>query len=148
MNEYEFLGHQSSVAFKKIEFANLKFKKSLYTRFSKTALIMMLCIHVSACAGGLTANTRERAQSVFRYHNQLVSQLILHYSEPSLTDSQLAELEQAEVLMIKACKPLNQVAANVRDGHKAGVKQRLNVPRALSRCKKQTNAVEQLLAKF
>lgn len=109
------------------------------------ALVMIL---LSACATGLISDKRQRAQEVFLYHNQLVSQLILISSDATLSDTQLLELEQAEALMVKACKPLNQVAAKVRDGGKAGLGKRINIPRTLNECERQTNAVEQLLAKL
>ena len=77
-----------------------------------------------------------------------MSQLILISSDTTLSDAQLLELEQAEALMVKACKPLNQVAAKVRDGDKTSLGQRVNIPSTLSECERQTEAVEQLHAKF
>ena len=112
-------------------------------------LIGLLVVSLSACATGrLSSDLRQRAQDVFRYHNQLVSQLILLSSDASLTEATMIELEQAEAVMSKACKPLNQVAAKVRDGGKAGIFPRLNVPRTLNECERQTEAVEKKLAEF
>lgn len=116
--------------------------------FVRLMFTILLALSVSACATRLTTDIRERAQSVFRYHNQLVSSLILLSSDAQLSNAELDELEQAEMLMIAACKPLNQVAAKVRDGGKAGAVQRINIPRTLNRCERQTKVVEQLIAKF
>ena len=109
----------------------------------------LLVASLSACATGrLSSDLRQRAQDVFRYHNQLVSQLILLSSDVSLTEARMSELEQAEAIMVRACKPLNQVAAKVRDGEKPGIFPRLNVPRTLNECERQTKAVEKMLAEF
>ena len=108
-------------------------------------LVMSFC---SSCTTNLISDSRQRAKEVFIYHNQLVSQLILISSNVSLSNSQLIELEQAEALMIKACKPLNQIATKVRDGKKTNLGQRINIPSTLNSCEKQTKAVEQLLAEF
>ena len=120
--------------------------------YKKAGYKFFLCLFVvgffSSCATNVVSNSRQRAQEVFLYHNQLVSQLILISSDTTLSDTQLLELEQAEALMVKACKPLNQVAAKVRDGDKTSLGQRVNIPSTLSECEKQTEAVEQLLAKF
>lgn len=108
-------------------------------------LILSLC---SSCTTNPVSDSRQRAKDVFVYHNQLVSQLILISSDANLSDTQLIELEQAETLMIKACKPLNQIATKVRDDNKTNLGQRINIPRTLNACEKQTKAVEQLLSKF
>jgi len=112
-------------------------------------LLGVLIAGLSACTTGrISSDLRQRAQDVFRYHNQLVSQLILLSSDDSLSEARLIELEQAEAIMSKACKPLNQVAAKVRDGGNAGIGKRLNVPRTLNECERQTKAVEKILAEF
>ena len=108
-------------------------------------LILSLC---SSCTTNFIAESRQRAKEVFVYHNQLVSRLILISSDANLSGPQLIELEQAEALMIKACKPLNQIATKVRDGNKTNLGQRINIPSTLNACEKQTKAVEQLLAEF
>jgi len=122
------------------------------SEYKKVSYKLYLCLLIlsffSACATNVVSDNRQRAQEVFLYHNQLVSELILISSDPALSDAQLLELEQAEALMIKACKPLNQVAAKVRDGEKTSIGQRINIPSTLNDCERQTEAVELLLAKF
>jgi len=99
--------------------------------YKKAGYKFFLCLFVvgffSSCATNVVSNSRQRAQEVFLYHNQLVSQLILISSDTTLSD---------------------QVAAKVRDGDKTSLGQRVNIPSTLSECERQTEAVEQLLAKF
>ncbi len=111
-------------------------------------LTCVLLVCLSACASGLSSKTRQHAQDVFLHHNQLVSELISFASDSSLTDTQLIELEQAEAVMIEACKPLNTLAAEVRDGGKSSFAQRVQILRSLDNCEHQTNLVQQLLSNF
>ena len=111
---------------------------------------LLLCLFFVSffCSCTTISDSRQRAQEVFLYHNQLVSQLILISSDDTLADAELFELEQAETLMVKACRPLNEVAAKVRDGDKTSLRQRINIPKTLNECERQTKAVEQLLTRF
>ena len=123
-----------------------------FTKISSSVYKLLLCLFtlnfLSACTTGLVSEKRQRAQAIFLYHNQLVSELILVSSDVTLSDAQLIELEQAEALMVKACQPLNQVAADVRDGDKSGLGKRLRISTTLTECERQTKLVEQLLAKL
>jgi len=139
-------------SFKSFRLKNTSFKNVSSSVYKKKFYKLLLCLFtlnfLSACATGLVSEKRQRAQAVFLYHNQLVSELILVSSDASLSDTQLVELEQAEASMVKACKPLNQVAADVRDGDKSGLGKRLRISATLTECERQTKLVEQLLAKL
>jgi len=112
----------------------------------KLCLTALLSASMSACITTLSADLRQRGEEVFRHHNQLLSELILFNADVELSDKQLNSLELSEAKMVEACKPLNQLAAIVRDGGKASLSKRASVPKAISRCELQTQEVERLLS--
>ena len=109
-------------------------------------LTALLGATLSGCVTALSADLRQRGEEVFRHHNQLVSELILFNADVELSDSELDSLELSEAKMIEACKPLNQLAAIVRDGGKTSLSKRASVPKAISRCEQQTQEMEHLLS--
>ena len=113
----------------------------------KLILVSLVTINLSACTT-LTADLRQRAETVFRDHNQLVSQLILFNTDVELSDAQLESLESSENSMIQACKPLNQVAAKVRDGDRGSLRIRASIPRAIKLCETRTKETQLLLSQI
>ena len=84
------------------------------------------------------------AESVFRRQNHAMTQAGMLLDE-ELTPKQYRELESAEANMLKACKPLNEIANRQIDRQDAGLSLELEAKHSIGDCDYATQKVEQLI---
>jgi 23S rRNA pseudoU1915 N3-methylase RlmH len=85
----------------------------------------------------------EYVERVFRYHNQIVSELI----ELSATDDseESAELAKEEAHMLEACASLNEVVSQSMAGLDTNFRAKMQLVDAVPECEAATRRVEDLL---
>lgn len=85
-------------------------------------------------------------EEAFRYHNQVMSELIEFASEmkehPAKNPKKLAEAEKA---MITACEPLNEAVTETLEGHGLSLSLKLVLAEAVPACRGASAAVERFL---
>jgi hypothetical protein len=98
----------------------------------------------SGCALLRMDEIRSRAESAFRHHNEVSSELMLVLPGIPPGD-ELEMLEQAEARMISACGPLDRLAGAYRDGEEVSLADKKALVRALQACECETQRTEHLL---
>lgn len=85
----------------------------------------------------------EYVEQVFRYHNQVVNELI----ELSATDDkgESAELAKEEARMLQACASLNEVVSESMAGLDSNFRAKMQLVDAVPECEEATRKVEDLL---
>lgn len=85
----------------------------------------------------------EYVERVFRYHNQIVSELI----ELSATDDseESAELAKEEAHMLEACASLNEVVSQSMVGLDTNFRAKMQLVDAVPECEAATRRVDDLL---
>lgn len=85
-------------------------------------------------------------ERVFRYHNQVMNELIESGEDAAELDSEEARrLSAAEAKMVEVCHPLNEVVSESLSGEKIGLKSEMALVDAVPACEAATHAVEELM---
>ena len=85
-------------------------------------------------------------EHVFRYHNQVMSELIAAGDErPDQPRDEDRRLSAAEKKMITACQPLNEVVSESLSGENVGLQMRLDLVETVPACEEASKAVEELM---
>ncbi len=85
-------------------------------------------------------------ERVFRYHNQVMNELIESGEDPEALDSEEARrLAAAEAKMVEVCNPLNEVVSESLSGEKVGLKTEMALVDAVPACEAATHTVEDLM---
>lgn len=111
----------------------------------------MRCLIVSgllylttACAIFDREALRERAQYVFRYHNQVATRwLLMSESFDEGTDAEA--LWQADERMTTACAALDELATAYRDGRKPNRRTQRQIPKTVDICEAASRDMAELL---
>ena len=85
-------------------------------------------------------------EHVFRYHNQVMTEL-MESSEERVEQSPAtaSALKNAERSMISACEPLNEVVSETLSGENVGLKLKMQLSDAVPACEAASQAVEKLI---
>lgn len=89
---------------------------------------------------------RADAERVFREHNRVSAELMLVLPELDPATPTAQALVEADVAMLEACEPLNEMAVARRDEMRIGVGARLRIPAAIRRCEAATATAAELVA--
>ncbi|MBP1153009.1 MULTISPECIES: hypothetical protein [Methylocaldum] len=121
-------------------------------------LAIVCCLPLAACSlitvhtpGGntRTMNQREFAEyveHVFRYHNQVVNELIeLSGTSDDIDDEDAAELAKEEAHMLQVCASLNDVVSESMTGQDTDFQAKMRLVDAVPECEAATRKVEDLL---
>lgn len=84
-------------------------------------------------------------ETVFRYQNRVVNDLILATSLGAVEASEDAALVRAEREMARACQPLIETVAAELEGRRVGLLQQLTLPSAVPACEVASRRLELLL---
>jgi hypothetical protein len=85
-------------------------------------------------------------EHVFRYHNQVMNELIEAAEDRSEQDPEEAkELSAAEAKMIEICHPLNETVAEALSGQSVGLKTEMELPDAVPACEEASHIVDELI---
>lgn len=100
--------------------------------------------------GGKVVMTREEfaeyVEHVFRYHNQVMNDLIEAAAERAEDDSENQRaLASAEAKMVAVCEPLNEVVAEALSGQNVGLETEMELPEAVPACEEASHVVDDLI---
>jgi hypothetical protein len=85
-------------------------------------------------------------EHVFRYHNQVMNDLIEAAEDRGNQDGEEAvELSRAESAMIQICQPLNEAVSQSLAGENVGLKAGLDLIDSVPACEKATHLVDDLI---
>ncbi|QFY42591.1 hypothetical protein F6R98_08135 [Candidatus Methylospira mobilis] len=86
-------------------------------------------------------------ERVFRHHNMVYNTLIteLALENPDYSDTENAELHQAEKKMLSVCAPLNEVVSAQAEGRKLDVTVYMKLTKSVPECEAATERVEGLI---
>ena len=85
-------------------------------------------------------------ERVFRYHNQVMNDLIESAKDPEELDpDESTALSAAEAKMVEVCHPLNEVVAESLSGSKVGLQTEMELVDSVPACEAATHAVEDLM---
>jgi len=86
-------------------------------------------------------------ERVFRHHNMVYNTLIteLALENPDYSDTENAELHQAEKKMLSVCAPLNEVVSAQAEGRRLDVAVYMKLTRSVPECEAATERVEGLI---
>jgi hypothetical protein len=86
-------------------------------------------------------------EHVFRYHNQVMAELIENASDRTERSSgSYKDLTFAEKHMVTVCEPLNEVVTETLSGQNIGLQLKMKLVEAAPACESATQAVEKLIA--
>jgi len=122
-------------------------------------VLAILCgLPLTACSlitvhtpGGDTRTMSQRefaeyVEHVFRYHNQIVDELIeASGTSDDNEDETSSELEKEEAHMLQACASLNEVVSESMSGHDTALQAKMSLVDAVPECEAATRKVEDLL---
>lgn len=92
------------------------------------------------------AEFEKYVEHVFRYHNQVMSELIeLAMDPPDQDGSDARQLLVAEKRMVSACRALNEVVSETLSGENVGLKLKLDLVDSVPACEEASHAVEDLI---
>lgn len=116
------------------------------------ALSLLGCISItthSADGKTLVMSQDEFAkyvEHVFRYHNQVMNDLIEAAEDRGEQDSDEAKaLTAAEAKMVAICQPLNEVVAESLSGKSVGLKVEMELAEAVPKCEAASHVVDDLM---
>ncbi|MGZ8218125.1 hypothetical protein [Methylomagnum sp.] len=85
-------------------------------------------------------------ERVFRYHNQVMNDLIEAEEAREAQDSDEAKaLSTAEAQMIEICQPLNEVVAESLSGKSVGLKIEMALAESVPKCEEASHIVDDLM---
>lgn len=85
-------------------------------------------------------------ERVFRYHNQVMNELIESEADRGELDhDEDAELSAAEARMIELCRPLNEAVAAELTGESVGLVTELGLVESVPACENASHEVEDLM---
>jgi len=88
----------------------------------------------------------EYVEHVFRYHNQIVDELIeASGTSDDSEDERSAELAKEEAHMLQVCASLNEVVSESMSGHDTAFGAKMGLVDAVPECEAATRKVEDLL---
>jgi len=86
-------------------------------------------------------------EHVFRYHNQIMAELIENASDQTERASRTyKDLTAAEKNMVTLCEPLNEVVTETLSGQNIGLQLKMKLVEAAPACESATQAVDKLIA--
>ncbi len=86
-------------------------------------------------------------EHVFRYHNQVMAELIESASDRTEQSSRtFKELTFAEKHMVTVCEPLNEVVTETLSGQNIGLQLKMKLVEAAPACESATQIVDKLIA--
>jgi hypothetical protein len=85
-------------------------------------------------------------EAVFRYHNQVLNDLIVATSFVDEDELDNPQLEEAEIRMQAACQPLNAIVSATMEGREIGFFTKLQLPESAPACEARSRHVAALLA--
>jgi hypothetical protein len=86
-------------------------------------------------------------EHVFRYHNQVMAELIESAAERDEHSSKtFQELTRAEKQMVTLCEPLNEVVTETLSGENIGLNLKMKLVEAAPACESATQHVDKLLS--
>jgi hypothetical protein len=86
------------------------------------------------------------AERVFRYHNQVMNELIEaveHHNEGDAIEAK--ELSSAEAKMIEICQPLNETVSESLSGKSVGLQTELKLADTVPACEEASRIVDHLI---
>ncbi len=117
-----------------------------------TALALAGCGTITThTAGGkqLVMNQEEFAkyvERVFRYHNQIMNDLIESAQDSEeLAPAEAKKLSAAEAKMVEVCHPLNEVVSESLSGKDVGLQTEMELVDTVPACEEATRAVDDLM---
>lgn len=85
-------------------------------------------------------------EHVFRYHNQVMSELIESAEERTeLSAAEARQFSAAEMRMNTACEPLNEVVSETLSGENVGLQLKLELVDAVPACEEASKVVDDLM---
>lgn len=85
-------------------------------------------------------------EHVFRYHNQIMAELIESASDRTERSSRTyKDLTSAEKNMVTLCEPLNEVVTETLSGQNIGLRLKMKLVEAAPACESATQAVDKLI---
>lgn len=85
-------------------------------------------------------------EDVFRYHNQVMNELIEAAEDRDEQDTDEARaLSAAEARMIESCRPLNDVISEALSGNRVGLGTEMNLVDTVPACEEATHTVDELI---
>ena len=108
------------------------------------SLLAPALVLLASCAA-LSPELAQQSETAFRQQNQVASEILLLLDELSPEQPNYQALTQAEDTMLKACKPLNDVAIRYRDQRSVGPIKKLRIPRSVENCRKAAEDAEKLI---
>ena len=85
-------------------------------------------------------------EHVFRYHNQIMAELIETATERTEPTSRTyKDLTFAEKNMVTVCEPLNEVVTETLSGQNIGIHLKMKLVEAAPACESATQAVDKLI---
>lgn len=118
----------------------------------------LLSLNLAACSTVTTHRSNGEAivmtkaefekyvEHVFRYHNQVMSELIEMSVDPPDQDlSEARRLMLAEKQMVSACRALNEVVSEALSGENVGLRLQLDLVDSVPACEEASHAVEDLI---
>jgi len=92
------------------------------------------------------AEFAEYVEQVFRYHNQVMSDLIdVAEDRGQQNFDEEQALSVAEARMIEVCQPLNEVVSEALSGRSVGLTTEMQLADTVPACEEASHAVEDLL---
>ncbi|MEN9681962.1 MAG: hypothetical protein RLZZ627_1855 [Pseudomonadota bacterium] len=86
-------------------------------------------------------------EHVFRYHNQVMAELIESASDRTERSSRtFKDLTFAEKHMVTVCEPLNEVVTETLSGQNIGLQLKMKLVEAAPACESATQIVDKLIA--
>ncbi len=127
-------------------------------RFNPVRLLWLLVAVLPGCstitthdsAGeAVTMSQEEFAQyveHVFRYHNQVMSELIESAEDRAGQNAaETRRLDAAEKSMVDACEPLNEIVSESLSGEEVGLTLKMDLADTVPACEAASKAVEELI---
>jgi len=119
----------------------------------KRSLIYLSVLSLYSCSTlhylylPMQGSLEAHVETLFRRQNQVSGQVMMLLMEEQ-SSSELDQLENAEQLMLSACKPLNEYAVLERDNQKISLIQKQYALDSINPCEAQTKKLEIMLKNY
>lgn len=125
-------------------------RKFLLAASCAAVLSLMACTMVTTRKSGTVMMSGEEfekyVENVFRYHNQVMNDLIEASDDRSDQDTEEAKaLSAAEARMIETCQPLNEVVSEALSGKSLGLSDEMGLADAVPACEEASQVVDELI---
>lgn len=101
----------------------------------------LLALSITGCAS-LSPELAKRSEQAFRTHNTVSSDYLFVLDSLEPESQQYQDLSDLEQQMLSACRTLNQLAIDYRDGKRVGFFKKLRVPKTIENCETATSAAQ------